>query len=189
MSSKSSKISDSSAGAARPGDSPALIRIGRIGAPHGLRGGLKFTPDDPGTTLLDELDRVFVGRDDTPVEFRLTDVAAVNPRQMKITLEGVSDIDAAEKLRGAAVFAAQSDLPPVAPGEFYYFQAAGCEVVTTDGRVIGHIKDTFFSGAHDIWVVTADGAEFMIPVIEDVVKSVDFDARRVTIEPIPGLLD
>jgi len=31
--------------------------------------------------------------------------------------------------------------------------------------------------------------EFLIPVIEDVVKAMDFPAGRVTIEPIPGLLD
>jgi len=31
--------------------------------------------------------------------------------------------------------------------------------------------------------------EVLVPVIEDVVKAMDFAARRVTIEPIPGLLD
>jgi ribosomal 30S subunit maturation factor RimM len=38
--------------------------------------------------------------------------------------------------------------------------------------------------------VVRDGErEFLIPVIEDVVKGMDFTTRRVTIEPIPGLLD
>lgn len=190
MSSKSSKKSSRPAPATSPpGPRTDLIRIGQIGGPHGLRGGLRFKPDDPGTTLLDELERVFVEHGDELAEYRLVEVTPVNPRQMKMILEGVSDVNAAEELRGAAVFAAESDLPPVAPGEFYYFQTAGCEVRTTDGRVLGHIKSTFFSGAHDIWVVASDGAEFMIPVIEDVVKSIDLDARRVTIEPIPGLLD
>jgi ribosomal 30S subunit maturation factor RimM len=31
--------------------------------------------------------------------------------------------------------------------------------------------------------------EVLIPVIEDVVKSMDLAGRRVTIEAIPGLLD
>lgn len=190
MSSKSSKKSNSSDRATpRPGARADLIRIGQIGGPHGLRGGLKFRPDDSGTTLLDELDRVFIERAEAPAEYRLVEVGPLNQRQMKIILEGVSDVNAAEELRGATVFAAETDLPAVAPGEFYYFQAAGCEVRTTDGRILGHIKSTFFSGAHDVWVVATDGAEFMIPVIEDVVKSIDLDARRVTIEPLPGLLE
>jgi 16S rRNA processing protein RimM len=154
-----------------------------------LRGGLKFKPDDPGSTLFDQLERVFIEQPGAPVEYRLIEVAPLNPRQMKIMVEGVSDVNAAEQLRGATVFAAKSDLPPIGENEFYYFQTAGCEVRTTDGRIVGHIKSTFFSGAHDIWVVEGDGAEFMVPVIEDVVKSIDIEARRVTIEPLPGLLD
>jgi len=190
LSSKSSKKSNSpDRSTPRPGPHADLIRIGQIGGPHGLRGGLKFRPDDPGTALLDELERVFIERAGATAEYRLVEVAPVNPRQMRIVLEGVSDVNAAEELRGAVVFAAETDLPPVAPGEFYYFQAAGCEVRSTDGRILGHIKSTFFSGAHDVWVVASDSAEFMIPVVEDVVKSIDLDARRVTIEPLPGLLD
>ena len=41
----------------------------------------------------------------------------------------------------------------------------------------------------DIWVVRDSKREVLVPVIEDVVKAMDFAARRVTIEPIPGLLD
>jgi len=190
LSSKSSKKSKRQGSSApQPGPDPDLIRIGRIGGTHGLRGGLKFRPDDPDSTSLASLKRIFIGRDGSPVEYRLAEVARVNPRYMRIMLEGLTDVNAAEKLRGAEVFAARSDLPELAPGEFYYFEAVGCEVRTTDGRIIGHIESAFFSGAHDVWVVKADGAEFLIPVIEDVVRSIDLDARLVMIEPIPGLLE
>ncbi|HTY56441.1 MAG TPA: ribosome maturation factor RimM [Candidatus Binataceae bacterium] len=190
MSSKSSKRSNSPGSATTATGTPAdLIRIGQIGAPHGLRGALKFRPDDPGSTLLDDLQRVFIEQAEAPVEYRLLETAPLNPRQMKIMVEGISDANTAGQLRGATVFAAKSDLPPTAENEFYYFQTVGCEVRTTDGRVVGHIKSTFFSGAHDIWVVASEGTEFMVPVIEDVVKSIDIEARRVTIDPIPGLLD
>src|SRR5579862_3539177 len=149
LSSKSSKKNSSQAETpAQPGTRADLVRIGEIGASHGLRGNLKFRPDDPGTTLIDELERVFIDTGGEPAEFRLIGVSPVNPRQMRIALEGISDIDAAAALRGAVVFAAKSDLPPTADGEFYYYQTAGCEVFTTDGRVVGHIKSTFFSGAH-----------------------------------------
>jgi len=174
---------------AEPGTRADLVRIGEIGAPHGLRGNLKFRLDDPGTTLIDELGRVFIDRGDGPAEYRLIGASPVNPRQMRIALEGVSDANAAEAFRGAVVFAAKDDLPPIEDNEFYYYQTAGCEVLTVDGRVVGHIKSTFFSGAHDIWVVASGGGEVMIPVIKDVVKSIDLEARRVTIDPIPGLLD
>ena len=61
--------------------------------------------------------------------------------------------------------------------------------VLTDGSRLGTIEEIFSNGAHDVWVVRDGEREFLIPVIEDVVKGMDFTTRRVTIEPIPGLLD
>src|SRR5271156_4837568 len=92
LSSRSSKRSNSRHSTISSAGAPAdLIRVGQIGAPHGLRGALKFRPDDPGSTLLDELERVFIERDGTPAEYRIIETAPVNPRQMRIMLEGVSD--------------------------------------------------------------------------------------------------
>lgn len=47
----------------------------------------------------------------------------------------------------------------------------------------------FSNGAQDIWVVRDGEREVLVPVIEDVVKAMDLPGRRVTIDPIPGLLD
>ena len=59
----------------------------------------------------------------------------------------------------------------------------------TDGCRIGTIEEIFSNGAHDVWVVRDAEREVLVPVIEDVVKAMDLGGRRVTIEPIPGLLD
>ncbi|GAH79965.1 unnamed protein product, partial [marine sediment metagenome] len=40
----------------------------------------------------------------------------------------------------------------------------------------------------DNYVVSGAKGEILIPAIEDVVKSIDLDSGRITIEPIEGLL-
>jgi 16S rRNA processing protein RimM len=82
-----------------------------------------------------------------------------------------------------------SDLPPLKPGEFYYFQVVGIEVHLSDGRRLGKIEDVFSTGANDVWVVRVNGREVLIPVIADVVKEIDIAGRRAIVEPIPGLLE
>jgi 16S rRNA processing protein RimM len=116
-------------------------------------------------------------------------VAPLNATTDRITLDGIADIDAAEALRGAAVMISTEDVPPRKPGEFYYYEAIGCEVFLTDGTRLGAIEEVFSNGAQDIWVVRDSEREVLVPVIEDVVKSMDLAGRRVTIEAIPGLLD
>jgi 16S rRNA processing protein RimM len=113
----------------------------------------------------------------------------LNAATQRITLEGIADIDAAEALKGAVVMLADEDIPAAKPGEFYYYEAIGCEVFLTDGSRLGAIEEVFSNGAQDIWVVRDGEREVLVPVIEDVVKAMDFAARRVTIEAIPGLID
>jgi 16S rRNA processing protein RimM len=125
----------------------------------------------------------------TAREFKLIRAERVNAAAIRLTLEGLDDPDAAEALRGASVSVLISDLPPKAPGEFYYYEAIGCTVATTDGRLIGVIEDVIATGANDVWVVRDGATEVLVPVIENVVKSMDLGARRMVVEAVPGLLD
>ena len=166
-----------------------MLRVGRITGAHGLKGALRLRPDNPDSDTLEQVARVFLESAGQAREFRLTGMTRLNATTRRITLEGVADVNAAEALKGAVVMLAAEDVPAAKPGEFYYYEAIGCEVFLTDGRRLGTIEEIFSTGAHDIWVVRDSEREVLVPVIEDVVKAMDFAARRVTIEPIPGLLD
>ena len=166
-----------------------MLRVGCISGTHGLKGALRFRPDNPDSDTLAEVKRIFLERDGESREFRLTAIAPLNPTTRRITLEGIADINAAESLKGAVVMLATEDVPAPKPGEFYYYEAIGCEVFLTDGSRLGTIEEVFSNGAQDIWVVRDSEREVLVPVIDHVVKEMDLAGRRVTIEPVPGLLD
>jgi len=166
-----------------------MLRVGRITGAHGLKGALRIRPDNPDSDTLEQAARVFLESAGETRAFRLTGLTRLNATTRRITLEGVNDVNAAESLKGAVVMLAAEDVPAAKPGEFYYYEAIGCQVFLTDGSRIGIIEEIFSNGAQDIWVVREGEREVLVPVIEDVVKAMDFAARRVTIEPIPGLLD
>jgi 16S rRNA processing protein RimM len=166
-----------------------LLRIGYVAGSHGLHGALRVRTDDPGSTTLSTLKRLFVETADGRREFKVLDASPLSAGNHRVMLEGIGDADAAEALRRGAVMVAAADLPPLGEGEFYYFQLAGAEVMLTDGRRLGTIEDIVSTGAHDVWVVREGEREVLVPVISDVVKAMDLAARRVTIEAVPGLLD
>jgi 16S rRNA processing protein RimM len=174
----------------QPQDSrDALLRIGRVVGAHGLVGALRVRPDNPDGDAFAQVDHVYLEIGDTVNEYKLLTASRANRSSMKILLEGISDADAAEKLRGAEVLVAKADLPPAQPGEFYYYQVVGCEVVTTDGQRLGVVEEVFSNGANDVWVVRDGKTEVLVPVIADVVKTIDLDAHMITVEAVPGLLD
>jgi 16S rRNA processing protein RimM len=114
---------------------------------------------------------------------------AVHGSVLLVALDGVAGRDAAESLRGAHVLVPAGDLPPPEAGEFYWHEVVGFAVDTPSGEHLGTITGTLSTGLHDVWTVRHGEREYLIPVIGDVVRAIDRHARRVVVEPLPGLLE
>jgi 16S rRNA processing protein RimM len=150
---------------------------------------VRFRPDNPESASLNEIDRITIDTAGVSREYRIVGSAPVGRGMLKLELEGLSDANAAEALKGGNVMVQASQLPATNEREFYYFEAIGSEVVLTDGTSIGSVAEIFSNGANDVMVVRGGKREILVPVIEDVVKNIDLEARRVVIEPVPGLLE
>jgi 16S rRNA processing protein RimM len=62
-------------------------------------------------------------------------------------------------------------------------------VFTEEGEELGVISEILKPGANDVWVVERKrGKPVLIPYIDDVVKQVDVEAKRVTIHLMEGLI-
>ena len=80
--------------------------------------------------------------------------------------------------------------PPFPSREQRFRVKESCTWRTEGYRSAGPwVAETFATGLNDVWVVRGTGREYLIPVIADVVREIDRDARRIVIEPMPGLLD
>ena len=78
---------------------------------------------------------------------------------------------------------------PLPEGQFYHDQIIGLQVETTSGEYIGYISDILTGVSNDNFIVKSKTGEVLIPVIEDVIRSIDLSKRTVIIEPLEGLLD
>ena len=166
-----------------------LVRIGRIAGIHGLRGALRYRPDNPESESFSTLKTITIQTGGQCREYQLLTAAPAGRGRLKIELAGIADANAAEALKGGVVMVSPASLPPTRPHEFYYFQAIGCEVFLTDHTRLGTITEVFSNGANEVMVVRGERREILVPVIEDIVKSIELDSRRVVIESVPGLLD
>jgi 16S rRNA processing protein RimM len=161
------------------------VAVGRINGAWGLRGHVKVTSlttnprrFQPGSVLL---------IDGEPRE--ILDVATPKGYPC-VQFEGCTSRSAADSLRGTLIEIDESDLPKLAEGEYYTHQLVGLIVVTRDGDEVGRLDEVLRTGANDVYLVRRKGRrDVLIPAIEDVVRSVDLTAGRMTIEPLEGLLD
>jgi 16S rRNA processing protein RimM len=80
--------------------------------------------------------------------------------------------------RGALLEVERDELPPTEEDEFYAFELVGLEVVEENGRVLGTVKAVTPGVAND--VLELDGG-VLLPMVEDCVRSVELDARRIVV--------
>jgi 16S rRNA processing protein RimM len=174
-----------------------LIALGEFVATHGVKGLLRFRPYGPVGSPLPTDRPLYLtpvpraGEHPDPKSARPLSLseAHAHGNVLLVRVPGIDSIEAATPLVGQALAIAEEHLPAVAPGEFYVFQLAGLDVVTNQGARIGTIDGSFSTGANEVLVVRDGGREYLIPVIADVVRSIDVPGGRVVIEPMEGLLD
>ncbi len=166
-----------------------MVAVGEIVGAHALRGLLRVRAYQPPAPSLAPGRHVLIEHAGARRE---VEVRAATPHGRGLVLVALAGIDgrtAAEALVGARILVRTSDLPPLATDEFYHHEVVGFRVETTSGESLGAVVETIATGLNDVWVVRGDRREHLIPVIADVVRAIDRAARRIVIQPLPGLLE
>lgn len=69
-------------------------------------------------------------------------------------------------------------------------ELAGCKVFDNEsGEELGIIVDIYELPANDVWVMESNGKEVPLPVIDDVIISVDIDKKEIRIKLLDGLME
>ncbi|MDE7242110.1 MAG: ribosome maturation factor RimM [Desulfovibrio sp.] len=164
------------------------VELGAVARPHGIRGELAvdWYADAPPA----EFPRLWLIR--RGAEPRAVEVLAsrLHKGRPLLTLAGVDSRDAAEALRGALLCVPRAELPEPPEGEAYLADLMGADVVLPDGSRVGRLDHVEQPAGQEIWAIrTDDGREILFPAQAGFIRSFDLAARRVCIEPPPGLLD
>lgn len=155
---------------------PDLIEIGRVGKPHGVRGGFHLDGAIDAAALKPGL-VLFVADRKLTVSSR----GGMDAKPL-ISVEEISDRDEIASLRGEAVFAARGDLSPLAEGEYFAADLFGLTVCTEEGKELGAVVRLVNAPSVDILEVgIPDGDDLLIPMVADAIISISPADGKITI--------
>ena len=97
-------------------------------------------------------------------------------------LEDCVDRDQALQLMGSEIGIRRDQLPDTAPGEYYWGDLQGLEVLTEDGASLGTVDHLMETGANDVLVVKGDRERLIPFVLQQVVTRVDLDAGTIQVD-------
>jgi 16S rRNA processing protein RimM len=157
------------------------ILLGRVLGAFGVRGELKIQSfTDPESAVL-RYQPWTLSQSGSEREFDGAK-GRVTAKGVIATFPGIEDRDAAQALAGTEIWAPRSRLPKAKPGEYYWVDLEGLEVVNREGIVLGRVSHLFETGSNQVMVVNGD-RDRLIPFLEgDFVLGVDFDAGRVEVD-------
>lgn len=165
-----------------------LVAVGRIARAQGRKGEVAVDPltDDPERFRL--VRRLFMRGSGAPLAREL-EWARLHKGRPVLKFVGISDIGAAERLRGEEVRIPLEEVRPLEEEAFYHFQIEGCEVFDNRAGHLGVVTRVQSTGGVDLLVVeTGGGDEVLVPFCKDICRIIDVVAGRIDLEAPEGLV-
>ncbi len=185
----------------------ALVALGRVARAQGRRGELAVDAWCSAPERFLPLARIYVDLGDSapaasaklrragpepggrrPVGLDVESVRIHKGRPI-VKFARISDIGAAEALRGRELRVRAGDLEPLPEGSFYQFQIQGLTVNDRIQGEIGTVESVLETGGTDVLVVRGRGGEeTLVPLCGEIVKNIDALRGSVDIDAPEGLV-
>jgi len=164
------------------------LEVGQIVNTNGLKGTLKVKPLTDDITRFEDLETIYVQKGKDLVEFNIQDVK-YSKNMVLLKLEGIDNIEEAEKYKNLYLKINREDAVELEDDSYFIVDIIGCEVFTDVGDFLGKVIDVFPTGSNDVYTVrNSENKDILLPAIEDVVKDIDIENKKIIVHLLEGLI-
>jgi 16S rRNA processing protein RimM len=161
--------------------------IGYLAKTHGLKGQLTLVPNSD-CPLLAPGQALFLLLQQNLVPYFVKDISARHDKFF-IAFEDVTSVEAAQQLKGAAVFVSKAHRPPLPRGEFYNDEVIGFEVHDLHLGLLGVVSEVVEHGPSRHVLIKTSEKEILIPVTGPFIKKLNKAKKVMAVELPEGLTD
>jgi 16S rRNA processing protein RimM len=104
-----------------------------------------------------------------------------------LKLAGIDGRETAAALQGSLAEIPEAELHALAEDEYFQHDLIGLRVFDAGGVSLGSVTALLPTGANDVLVVEGEAGQYLLPLIEDVVKQVSLANGTITVELLAGL--
>ncbi|MBD9158430.1 MAG: 16S rRNA processing protein RimM [Clostridiales bacterium] len=164
------------------------LEIGQIVNTFGIKGMVKVKPFTDNIERFNNLEKIYIKNKSGQTEYKIQEIK-YHKNMVLIKFEGIENPEQADLLRNSYLIVDRETEEPLEPGRYYIVDMIGLDVFTDDNEYLGKLEDIYNTGSNDIYVVKNElGKQVLLPAIEDVIKNIDMDNKKVIVHLIPGLV-
>jgi 16S rRNA processing protein RimM len=163
--------------------------LGKITKTHGLKGELAIWLDVDYPEEYEELDSVLLEIKGELVPHFVEEIQ-IRPNKSIIKFEDIDTIEAASKLVNCDIYLPEDNLPELEDNDqFYYHEIINYDVVDEVKGKLGKVLAVYTSERQDLIAMQYEGKEVLIPIDDDIVKTVDREKKELYTNLPEGLLE
>lgn len=160
--------------------SERFIVVGKVGAPHGIKGEVKITSFTEKADDISEYLSWFLKKEGRWVETRVEKIVSQG-KYLVAKLLHCNDRDNAQQWTNCEIAVKREQLPELPEGQYYWSDLEGLEVKTPLGLGLGKVKEIIETGANPVIVVVGE-KRHLVPYLPQVVNEVNLSAGYIIVD-------
>ncbi len=163
------------------------LEIGKITGTHGIKGEMRVQPWCDTPDFMKKFKTLYLDKKgEKPIKVS----CRPNGHMVIMKAQGIDTIEEASKYREKVLYMKRSDAK-LPEGSCFIQELIDCKVIDADDESIsyGTLTDVSETGANDVWHITNEKGEYLIPAIPLVVIDTDVAAGIIKIRPLKGIFD
>ena len=163
--------------------------LGKIVKKYSFKGELlvKLDTDDPG--IYTKMESVFIDKNKSLIPFFIERSSLHKSTLLRVKFEDIDSEEDADKLLKSELYLPLEFLPQLTGNKFYYHEIVGFEAKDLSFGLVGIVKGVNDTTNQAILEIDRNGSEILIPLIDDFIKSVDREQKKIILEVPEGLID
>ena len=162
------------------------LEVGKIVNTHGLKGEVKIVTWTDTPDVFEDIEYVYAKKKHEEIKLTTKNIK-YQKNNIIVKFAEINSIEEAETFKNSVLSCDREQLGELPEGVYYIADLIGCTVFENE-KELGKISDVFNTGANDIYAVSRpQQKDLLIPVLEETVKKVDIENKRIDVVLIEGL--
>lgn len=163
--------------------------LGKIVRKYSFKGEVIIKLDTDQPELYENIDAVFVDLGTNFIPFFIENSLLQKGNQLRVQFEDVYTEKDADAIMKSDVYLPFSLLPKLTGNKFYYHEVIGFHLEDMNFGVVGKIVSINDSTAQPLFVIEKGDSEILIPMIDDFIKKIDRENKKVIVDTPEGLIE
>ena len=168
--------------------SDEFIMVGKVVSTQGNKGEIKVLPLTDSADRFKKLTSIFIRNNIDRKTLKIEKIR-IKENMVILKIENIENIKEAKMIVGSYLEVKRENAVKLTKDTYFVFEIIGLEVYNQNNIFLGKVENVISTGSNDVYVVKSkDKEELFIPAIREVVKNIDLEKKRITINMVDGLI-